>query len=1117
MIKKILSGLLLCIVLTSSSLAYAAAGETGTVDSDAAEQTEKDVIYTVQSSSGDYETEDTAGQDIEADSDSESPAASPDFYVNNDEIPPEEVLFEDQDPQIAAEPDIVSVESQNAATGEFTVRIYYDSNAAFSDIYVPVWSMADKSDIVWYKAYKDGYAWFIKGSLAGHKYHLGNYYVDAYVKTSDGMSYIGSDTMQWTLGCSDLEADAINSQSQAVLSIYDVQPAGVVRQVGFAVWSQENGQDDINWYFTDAGADGIFTKTRDLSAHRGTGKYNVHCYANTYDGSMVFLNSAVFELKNASAQNIEVSEVEPSTGKFTVSVAGLTTPSGLNYLSVPVWCAEDQSDLVWYQAEKQGNEYIAECFLKNHKYHTGRYKIDIYVRNRKNQMEYIGGKGIDINAGYSDFIIRDKNGDEKQFDIRLSGLTTFGAPVSVYYAVWSAAGGQDDIRWYQAGLDNSDYVYTVNTADHRSGGLYNVHCYMRQSDGRMEFVCSDTFTVSSAASGKLTFKANNSTGNLTLTLSNIKSTYGVKTVEAEIWCREDKSDLVRYTLAKSGKNYKTTQNISGHGYHTGRYHANVYLTDENDIINDAGSAAVNMEMYGGVLSADQTDSDLVYPLTLSEFKFCGSEKSVSFAVWSEEGGQDDLVWYNASLTNGAYTADVMLQNHMTAGRYFVDAYVRLKDNSMKYAAGITFQVQRLPNEKAEIINFDREKGTFDVRAVVLKKQSSYDKVMIPTWSKSDQSNIRWYEAERQDDGSYLIHVDIKNHGFAFGTFYSDVYVRQKDGSMIWCAGTNVLMEAVNYVISNPISNSAMQITVYGASAFGEEANEVFFPTWSTQDGQDDIVWYRGTKNSDGGFCATIVRGEHAVDGEYMTHIYVESDSGRELVTYLRYNLSAPVTYDSYASSVMRNIIFAVETGGQVYGNARYDDFTQAYKNTANETAITIGAGAWFANEAKRLLNLIRTEDPNTFAALDTAGIANDLDTQNWQYYGTDGKGNVTITKDSAKAKCIQRIISSSAGVAIQNRLVEEQMAKYISEAENLGVYDLKARMFCANIRHLGGYSSMKRTINNCITDGRALTMENLWQSMLVHDSQSASATQVGSPLFHSRHIKVMQWLNKYIG
>ena len=50
--------------------------------------------------------------------------------------------------------------------------------------------------------------------------------------------------------------------------------------------------------------------------------------------------------------------------------------------------------------------------------------------------------------------------------------------------------------------------------------------------------------------------------------------------------------------------------------------------------------------------------------------------------------------------------------------------------------------------------------------------------------------------------------------------------------------------------------------------------------------------------------------------------------------------------------VLRKIIYAVETGGQVYGQQDYSDFTEAYTNSSEEHAITIGAGQWYGIEAK---------------------------------------------------------------------------------------------------------------------------------------------------------------------
>lgn len=198
--------------------------------------------------------------------------------------------------------------------------------------------------------------------------------------------------------------------------------------------------------------------------------------------------------------------------------------------------------------------------------------------------------------------------------------------------------------------------------------------------------------------------------------------------------------------------------------------------------------------------------------------------------------------------------------------------------------------------------------------------------------------------------------------------------------------------------------------------------------------------------------------------------------------------------------VMVNILYAVETGGQVYGGRRYDDFTEAYHNSSNEHAITIGAGAWYATEAQRLLKLIRTTDPSGFKQMDYAGIGSDLDNCDWSAY--------KVQKGSDKANCIQSIIGSVYGIQCQDQLVREQIASYEKEVQNLGVSDTKAVCMCINLRHLGGIGAVKRVLAKTNTP---YTMERIWSAM-----QSDTGNQVGGSLYRTRHQKVMGWLNQYI-
>lgn len=196
--------------------------------------------------------------------------------------------------------------------------------------------------------------------------------------------------------------------------------------------------------------------------------------------------------------------------------------------------------------------------------------------------------------------------------------------------------------------------------------------------------------------------------------------------------------------------------------------------------------------------------------------------------------------------------------------------------------------------------------------------------------------------------------------------------------------------------------------------------------------------------------------------------------------------------------VIRKIIYAVETGGQVYGNVRYDDFTEAYANSSIEHSITIGGGAWYATEAQRLLKLIRTKNPTVFKKLDTAGIGIDLDTKNWATY--------KVQKGSDKAKCIQKIIGSATGIKCQDLLIDEQMQAYVDEVSALGVTDIQALLMCANFRHQGGLSAVKRILAKT---QKPYTLNNVYKAC-----QSDTGNQVGA--YKLRQKMVYESLKKYI-
>lgn len=208
-------------------------------------------------------------------------------------------------------------------------------------------------------------------------------------------------------------------------------------------------------------------------------------------------------------------------------------------------------------------------------------------------------------------------------------------------------------------------------------------------------------------------------------------------------------------------------------------------------------------------------------------------------------------------------------------------------------------------------------------------------------------------------------------------------------------------------------------------------------------------------------------------------------------------------FSSSQKEVMKKILYAVETGGQVYGNQDYSDFTEAFTNSKTEYAITIGAGQWYATEAQRLLKLIHTTSPKTYKKYDSKNeVWNDVVNADWSKYRLEKKDK----KDKNKIQIIINLISSPAGIKCQDYLMYKQIEEYEAEVRNLGVKDAKAVGECINIRHQGGYGAVTRILGK--TRGE-YTLDNIYKAM-----RTDTGGQVGT--YKTRQQKVYTWLKTYM-
>lgn len=206
-------------------------------------------------------------------------------------------------------------------------------------------------------------------------------------------------------------------------------------------------------------------------------------------------------------------------------------------------------------------------------------------------------------------------------------------------------------------------------------------------------------------------------------------------------------------------------------------------------------------------------------------------------------------------------------------------------------------------------------------------------------------------------------------------------------------------------------------------------------------------------------------------------------------------------YTQSQMNILIKIIAAVETGGQIYGQARYNDYTPAYANCANEISCTIGAFQEYGNLAKGLLQEILNTYPSTFRKYDNAGIESDLKRTSWTGYNC-----YSPARGSAKAKAIQAIISSSDGIKVQNSRVQKQMESHIAFAQKQGVSDVDALFMCANFIHQGGQSACTRILKKT---QKPYTLDHLYAAC-----KTDTGNQVGA--YKTRQQKVYGWLKEKI-
>lgn len=206
--------------------------------------------------------------------------------------------------------------------------------------------------------------------------------------------------------------------------------------------------------------------------------------------------------------------------------------------------------------------------------------------------------------------------------------------------------------------------------------------------------------------------------------------------------------------------------------------------------------------------------------------------------------------------------------------------------------------------------------------------------------------------------------------------------------------------------------------------------------------------------------------------------------------------------DKQNITVLRKILYAVESGNQIYGEQDYAAFAEVGANCSNEKAITIGAGQWYADEAKELLYRIQRGNPKLFKDMDTENLEADLLKKSWATYA--------VSKDSTKGRLIISIISMELGKKCQDQYMEDQIAAYAKSIEKTyGTMPDSAMMECINIHHQGGDSALKRILAKTV---KPYTADKIY-TVLCMDPTDPVQNQVGD--YTDRQKAVINMIHTY--
>lgn len=407
-------------------------------------------------------------------------------------------------------------------------------------------------------------------------------------------------------------------------------------------------------------------------------------------------------------------------------------------------------------------------------------------------------------------------------------------------------------------------------------------------------------------SGTISIVNNNPTlGSFDVVISNVKAPNGIETVSVPIWSEiNGQDDIIWYTADRQNNGtYTVNVKASAHKNSTGLYNVHLYYIQKDGQLTGVGGTTTQVfigktpEQLKPKASFSIENNNAkagTFDAVITNISAPLGVKEVLVPSWSLENGQDDLIWHKATKQNdGSYRVTIKASEHKgNKGNYRADAYIVDNSNNRHYIAEKVVSVDYArPSGVLTIENNNTAAGTFDAVVRNIVAPTGLKEVLVPSWSLAGgQDDLIWHKATRQADGSYRVTIKATDHKNSTGKYRADAYIVDDSNKRFYLTEKVVEVTQTRPSASLAIENNNADLGTFDAVIRNIVApngvKEVLVPSWSLVNGQDDLVWHKASRQSDGSYRVTIKASDHKNSlGNYRADVYiVDNTNQRHYVT-----------------------------------------------------------------------------------------------------------------------------------------------------------------------------------------------------------------------------------------